>query len=216
MTFTEILFYVFSAVLVVAALGVITARNPVYSALWLVFAFFNSAIIWMLLEAEFLAIVLVLVYVGAVMVLFLFVVMMLDIKVEELRAGFTKYAWLGLPIAVLVIVEIGSVVWWKSTDSAPLGASSIASPPVYALDYSNTKALGELLYTQYLYPLQLAAAILLIAIVAAIVLTMRKRTGQKLQNINAQVAVNAKDRVRIVKVAAVKPDSTNTGAEGQA
>ena len=215
MSFTEILFYVFSAVLVVAALGVITARNPVYSALWLVFAFFNSAIIWMLLEAEFLAIILILVYVGAVMVLFLFVVMMLDIKVEEMRAGFTKYAWLGLPVALLVIAEIGSVVWVKSLDSAPLGFSSVSAPPSYAIDYSNTRALGQLLYTEYLYPLQLAAAILLIAIVAAIVLTMRKRTGQKLQDIGAQVAVNAKDRVRIVKVAAVKPDSGINGVEGQ-
>jgi NADH-quinone oxidoreductase subunit J len=207
MSFTEILFYVFSAVLVVAALGVITARNPVYSALWLVFAFFNSAIIWMLLEAEFLAIILILVYVGAVMVL--------DIKVEEMRAGFTKYAWLGLPVALLVIAEIGSVVWVKSLDSAPLGFSSVSAPPSYAIDYSNTRALGQLLYTEYLYPLQLAAAILLIAIVAAIVLTMRKRTGQKLQDIGAQVAVNAKDRVRIVKVAAVKPDSGINDVEGQ-
>ncbi len=215
MSFPEILFYVFSAVLVVSAIGVITARNPVHSALYLVFAFFNSAVIWMLLEAEFLAIILVLVYVGAVMVLFLFVVMMLDIKVEEVRAGFTSYAWLGLPIALIVVAEIGAVVWLKSSDTLPLGASSLSSPAVYAADYSNTKALGQLLYTEYLYPLQLAGAILLIAIVAAIVLTMRKRTGQKLQDISAQVAVNAKDRVRIVKVAAVKPEVPATGAEGQ-
>ena len=207
MSFTQILFYVFSVVLVISATGVITARNPVYSALWLVLAFFNSAILWMLLEAEFLAIVLVLVYVGAVMVLFLFVVMMLDIKVEELKAGFTKYAWLGLPVALVVIGEIASVVWVKSLDSAPLGLSSVAAPAAYAQDYSNTKALGQLLYTEYLYPLQLAASILLIAIVAAIVLTMRKRAGQKMQNISAQVAVKASDRVRIVKVAAVQPDT---------
>ena len=207
MSFTQILFYVFSVVLVISATGVITARNPVYSALWLVLAFFNSAILWMLLEAEFLAIVLVLVYVGAVMVLFLFVVMMLDIKVEELKAGFTKYAWLGLPVALVVIGEIASVVLVKSLDSAPLGLSSVAAPAAYAQDYSNTKALGQLLYTEYLYPLQLAASILLIAIVAAIVLTMRKRAGQKMQNISAQVAVKASDRVRIVKVAAVQPDT---------
>jgi NADH-quinone oxidoreductase subunit J len=215
MNFPEILFYVFSAVLVASAVGVITSRNPVHSALFLVFAFFNSAVIWMLLEAEFLAIVLVLVYVGAVMVLFLFVVMMLDIKLEEIRAGFTKFAPLGLLIAAIMVFEIGSVVWLKSADDAPLGASSISSPAMYASDYSNTRALGQLLYTQYLYPLQLAAAILLIAIVAAIVLTMRKRPGQKLQDINAQVAVNAKDRVRIVKVAAVQPEVAAGSAEGQ-
>ena len=213
MNFPEILFYVFSVVLVLSAVGVITSRNPVHSALYLVFAFFNSAVIWMLLEAEFLAIILVLVYVGAVMVLFLFVVMMLDIKVEEVRAGFTRYVWLGVPIALIVVAEIASVVWVKSADPLPLGASSLSSPAVYAADYNNTKALGVLLYTEYLYPLQLAAAILLIAIVAAIVLTMRKRAGQKLQNISAQVAVNAKDRVRIVKVAAVKPEAAST--EGQ-
>jgi NADH-quinone oxidoreductase subunit J len=133
--------------------------------------------------------------------------MMLDIKVEELKAGFTKYAWLGLPVALVVIGEFASVVWVKSLDSAPLGLSSVASPAAYAQDYSNTKALGQLLYTEYLYPLQLAASILLIAIVAAIVLTMRKRAGQKMQNISAQVAVKASDRVRIVKVAAVQPDT---------
>jgi NADH-quinone oxidoreductase subunit J len=213
MSFTEILFYVFSSILVIAAIGVITARNPVHSALFLVFAFFNSAIIWLLLEAEFLAIVLMLVYVGAVMVLFLFVVMMLDIKVEELRAGFGKYGKWGLLISGFVVWEIASVVWVKSQD-LPLGASSVSSPASYAADYSNTKALGQLLYTQYLYPLQLAAVILLVAIVAAIVLTMRKRPGQKLQDINAQVAVNAADRVRIVKVAAVKPEAADAKVEG--
>jgi NADH-quinone oxidoreductase subunit J len=149
------------------------------------------------------------------MVLFLFVVMMLDIKLEEIRAGFTKFAPLGLLIAAIVVFEIGSVVWVKSGETGMLGASSASSPAMYSADYSNTRALGQLLYTQYLYPLQLAAVILLIAIVAAIVLTMRKRPGQKLQNINAQVAVNAKDRVRIVKVAAVKPEVAAGSAEGQ-
>jgi NADH-quinone oxidoreductase subunit J len=210
MNFTEILFYVFGAILVVSAIGVITARNPVHSALFLVFAFFNSAVIWMLLEAEFLAIVLVLVYVGAVMVLFLFVVMMLDIKVEELRAGFAKFAPLGAVIAAIVIGEIATVVWVKK-----LGLPTAVAPAAQAIDHSNTRALGELLYTQYLYPLQLAAAILLIAIVAAIVLTMRKRTGQKLQDIGAQVAVNAKDRVRIVKVTAVRPEVATSSSEAQ-
>src|SRR6187397_1880036 len=127
MTITEILFYVFSAVLVVAALGVITARNPVHAVLFLVFAFFNSAVLWLLLEAEFLAIVLVLVYVGAVMVLFLFVVMLLDVNVAKMREGFTRYAPLGLLIAALVVIEIGSVVWVKSLGgTTPEAAASVA------------------------------------------------------------------------------------------
>ncbi len=199
MTITEILFYAFSAVLVVAALGVITARNPVHAALFLVFAFFNSAVIWLLLEAEFLAIVLVLVYVGAVMVLFLFVVMMLDVNVAQMREGFTRYAPLGILIAVLVVVEIGSVVWVKH-----LGVTQ-QSAAVTAVDgYSNTRALGELLYTKHLYAFELAAMVLLLAIIAAIVLTMRHRTGLKTQDVAAQVAVRAKDRVRIVKMDAEK------------
>ena len=143
--------------LVVAAVGVITARNPVHCALFLVFAFFNSAVLWLLLEAEFLAIVLVLVYVGAVMVLFLFVVMMLDVNVAQLREGFTRYAPLGILIAALVVVEIGSVVWVKSLGgAAPEAAASVAVE-----GYSNTRALGELLYTKYLYPFELAAVMLL-------------------------------------------------------
>jgi len=220
MSFQEILFYVFSAVLVVSALGVITARNPVHSALFLVFAFFNSAVIWMLLEAEFLAIILVLVYVGAVMVLFLFVVMMLDIKVEELRAGFIKFAPVGVLFAAIIIAEIASVVWVKSGDGQTanhaLGLASMSSPATYAADYNNTKALGTLLYTEYLYPLQLAAVILVVAIIVAIVLTMRKRSGQKLQDINAQVAVRAKDRVRIVKMATEKNANEGSAPEAQA
>ena len=196
MTITEILFYAFSAVLVVAAIGVITARNPVHAALFLVFAFFNSAVLWMLLEAEFLAIVLVLVYVGAVMVLFLFVVMMLDINVAQMREGFTRYAPLGLIIAALVVVEIGSVVWVKHLGS-DVPAAAVASA---VEGYSNTRALGEVLYTKYLYPFELAAVLLLIAIVAAITLTMRQRAGLKMQEIGAQVSVRARDRVRIVKM----------------
>jgi NADH-quinone oxidoreductase subunit J len=200
MSITEILFYAFSAVLVVAALGVITARNPVHAVLFLVFAFFNSAILWLLLEAEFLAIVLVLVYVGAVMVLFLFVVMMLDINVAQMREGFTRYAPLGILIAVLVVIEIGSVVWVKSLGGA-LGQPAAS----LAVDgYSNTRALGELLYTKYLYPFELAAVILLIAIVAAIALTMRRRVGYKAQDVSAQVSVRAKDRIRIVKMSTEK------------
>jgi NADH-quinone oxidoreductase subunit J len=199
-----LLFYAFAGVLVLSAVGVITSRNPVHAALYLVFAFFNSAIIWMLMEAEFLAIVLVLVYVGAVMVLFLFVVMMLDINVAQMREGFNRYAPFGVVIAVVVVVEIASVVWVKSLelpDVAPAKAVETAS---------NTQALGHLLYTEYLYPFELAAVILLVAIVAAIVLTMRHRTGHKAQDIAAQVAVRAQDRIRIIKMPAEKSD------EGQA
>src|SRR5688572_33056721 len=152
MSIVEILFYAFSAVLVVAALGVITARNPVHAALFLVWAFFNSAVIWLLMEAEFLAIVLVLVYVGAVMVLFLFVVMMLDVNIAQLREGFTRYAPLGILIAALVVIEIGSVVYVKQ-----LGVEAAPAVAAAAEGYSNTRALGELLYTKYLYPFELAA-----------------------------------------------------------
>jgi len=195
MTIVNILFYLFSAVLIGSAIGVITARNPVHAALWLVFSFFNSAVLWMLMEAEFLAIVLVLVYVGAVMVLFLFVVMMLDINLVQMRQGFTKYAPIGLVVAIIVIAEIGSVVWVRK-----LGLDNIGEVAPLPAEYSNTKALGQLLYTDYIYPFELAAVILLVAIVAAIILTMRKRAGLKPQDIAAQVAVRAKDRVRIVKM----------------
>jgi NADH-quinone oxidoreductase subunit J len=198
MSIVEILFYVFAVFLVTSAVGVITARNPVHCALFLVLAFFHSAVIWLLMEAEFLAIVLLLVYVGAVMVLFLFVVMMLDINVAKMREGFTRYAPLGILVAALVVVEIGSVVWVKSLG----GASPEATASVAVEGYSNTQALGELLYTKYLYPFELAAVLLLVAIVAAIALTMRHRTGLKAQDVGGQVSVRAKDRVRIVKMPA--------------
>lgn len=203
MNITEILFYVFSAVLVVASIGMITARNPVHAALFLVFAFFNSAAIWLLLQAEFLGVVLVLVYVGAVMVLFLFVVMMLDINVAQMRAGFVKSAPLGLLVALIVIAEIGSVVWVKSAGLGARASQAVALP----VDASNTRALGELLYTKYLYPLELAAVILLVAIIAAIVLTMQKRKDHKVQDITAQVSVRAKDRIRVVAMQAEKKES---------
>jgi NADH-quinone oxidoreductase subunit J len=195
----EILFYIFGTLLVLGALGVIVARNPVYSALLLVFCFVSSAAIWLLLEAEFLAVVLVLVYVGAVMVLFLFVVMMLDINLEELRMGFTRYAWLGWLTALAVIVEIVGVVWVRG-----VGIDVSKSPAPTAPDYSNTLELGRVLYTKYAYPFELAAVLLLVAIVAAISLTMRKRAGLKVQDIGKQVAVRARDRVRIVKMEAEK------------
>ena len=193
--FTSILFYAFAALVVIAAIGVITARNPVHCALFLVFAFLTSAVIWLLLEAEFLAVTLLVVYVGAVMVLWLFVVMMLDIDLAKLKQGFTRYAPLGVLIALIVIAQIGLVVWVRNLGLEP------GTPPVpKPAGYSNTAELGELLYTQFLYPFEVAAVILLVAIVAAITLTMRRRPGQKVQDINRQVAVRAKDRIRIVKM----------------
>ncbi len=192
---TGVLFYAFAAILIVAALGVITSRNPVHSALFLVLAFVQSAALWLLIEAEFLAIVLVLVYVGAVMVLFLFVVMMLDINVEELRSGFTRYVPFGAAVALIVVVEIAHVIWFRSQ-----GLQFLAVPESHPADYSNTKELGAVLYTQHVYAFEIAAVILLLAIVAAITLTMRKRPGLKVQDIAKQVAVRREDRVRIVKV----------------
>jgi len=196
---TGVLFYAFAAVLVVAALGVITSRNPVHSALFLVLAFVQSAFLWLLIEAEFLAIALVLVYVGAVMVLFLFVVMMLDVNVEELRKGFTRYLPLGVAVALIVVIEIGHVIWFRSQ-----GLPFLSTPQSQPADYSNTKELGAVLYTQHVYAFEIASVILLLAIVAAITLTMRKRPGLKLQDIVKQVAVRREDRVRLVKVEASK------------
>src|SRR5688572_793636 len=174
----------------------IMVKNPVHAALLLVLCFFTSASIWLLIEAEFLAVVLILVYVGAVMVLFLFVVMMLDINIEEMRARVTRYALLGGVVAGVVVFQIVSVVWAKS-----LGVESGAPTPLPA-DHSNTAELGKVLYTEYVYAFELAAVLLLIAIVAAISLTMRKRAGLKLQNVAKQVAVRSEDRVRIIKMRA--------------
>jgi len=196
----EILFYVFATFLVASALGVITARNPVYSALFLVLCFFFSAAIWLLLEAEFLAVVLVMVYVGAVMVLFLFVVMMLDINLAELRRGFTRFAWLGWLTAFAVIFEIAGVTFTQG--GMPVDTTNM--PPPAPADYSNTLTLGTALYTKYAYPFELAAMLLLVAIVAAITLTMRHRVGLKKQDVARQVAVRRGDRVRLVKLAPEK------------
>ena len=196
----EALFYVFGAILVAASLAVITARNPVYSALALVMCFVTSAAIWLLLEAEFLAVVLVLVYVGAVMVLFLFVVMMLDINLAELRQGFTRFAWLGWLTALAVIVEIVGVVWARGGLGIDASRGALPAPA----GYSNTLELGRVLYTRYAYPLELAAMVLLVAIVAAIALTMRHRAGLKYQDVSRQVAVRREERLRIVKMDAEK------------
>jgi NADH-quinone oxidoreductase subunit J len=198
---TTLLFYSFAAVLVVAALGVITSRNPVHSALFLVLAFFESAMLWLLMEAEFLAIVLILVYVGAVMVLFLFVVMMLDINVERMREGYTRYLSLGIGVAVVVILEIGHVIWFRSQE-----LPFLTVPEPHPAGYSNTKELGSVLYTEYVYAFELAAVVLLLAIVAAITLTMRRRPGLKVQNIAAQVAVRRDDRVRLVQMDSAKDE----------
>jgi NADH-quinone oxidoreductase subunit J len=197
--FPTILFFIFATVLVCAALGVILARNPVHSALLLVLCFFNSAVIWLLLDAEFLGIVLVLVYVGAVMVLFLFVVMMLDVNVEEFRKSLAGYWPLATAVAGFVVFAIINVIVVRH-----LGGSGLKTAPPLPANYSNTRALGSVLFTRYAYPAQLAACILLVASVAAIVLTLRQRTGGKPQDIDKQVAVRAKDRVRIVKMASEK------------
>ncbi len=197
--FPTILFFIFAAVLICAALGVILARNPVHSALLLVLCFFNSAVIWLLLDAEFLGIVLVLVYVGAVMVLFLFVVMMLDINVEEFRKSLSGYWPLAVAVAGFVVFAIINVIVVRH-----LGGIAFKTAPTLPANYSNTRALGTVLFTRYAYPAQLAACILLVASVAAIVLTLRQRGGGKPQDIAKQVAVRAKDRVRIVKMASEK------------
>jgi NADH-quinone oxidoreductase subunit J len=197
--FPTVLFCIFAAVLVCAALGVILARNPVHSALLLVLCFFNSAVIWLLLDAEFLGIVLVLVYVGAVMVLFLFVVMMLDINVEEIRKNLAGYWPLAVAVAGFVIFAIVNVIVVRH-----LGGVSLKTAPELPANYSNTRVLGTALFTRYAYPAQLAACILLVASVAAIVLTLRSRGGGKPQDIAKQVAVRARDRVRLVKMASEK------------
>ncbi len=192
-----IVFYVFGAILLFAGLAVITVRNPVRAALFLVLAFFASAALWLLLEAEFLAITLVLVYVGAVMVLFLFVVMMLDINLAPLREGFTKYLPLGSFVALVIVVELALVL---GPDN--FGLEMFAAPERHAADYSNTKELGGILYTVYVYPFEIAAMILLVAIIAAIALTMRRRPGNKTPRPESQVMVRAQDRIRIVKMPA--------------
>ncbi len=191
----QFLFYLFAVVLVFAGTMVITARNPVHSALFLVLAFFSSAALWLLLEAEFLAIVLVLVYVGAVMVLFLFVVMMLDINLAPLREGFIRYLPVGALVAALVVIELVMVL---GADS--LGLEGMPEPARHAADYSNTKELGVLLYTTYVYPFEIASILLLVAIVAAIALTMRRRPGLKWVDPGKQVAVSPKGRIRVVKM----------------
>jgi NADH-quinone oxidoreductase subunit J len=207
--FAQIAFYVLAAILVGAAVMVITARNPVHAALFLVLAFFTSAGVWLLLEAEFLAIILVLVYVGAVMVLFLFVVMMLDINLVPLREGFIRYLPVGIGIAVVVLVELVLVLGGDRLDMLPV-------PEPHPADYSNTRELGLVLYTVYVYPFEIASIILLVAIVAAIALTLRRREGRRGQRPEEQVRVRRADRVRLVKMPAVRREPLAEGGSGRA
>ena len=192
-------FYLFAAVMVLAAIRMITAKNPVHSALSLVLVFFTSSVIWLLMEAEFLAIVLVLVYVGAVMVLFLFVVMMLDINISQIREGFVRFLPTATIVSAIMIVELVLVVVSKELD--------FARAAVTASDISNTQALGEVLYTDYLLPFEVAAVILLVAIIAAIVLTLRQRPQTRYQNPGEQVKVKRDDRIRLVSLSSESKSS---------
>ena len=201
MDFQSITFYFFATVLVASALGVITARNPVHAALLLVLAFFTCAGLWLLLQAEFLAITLVLVYVGAVMVLFLFVVMMLDINLDRLREGFWKWFPFGALLALVMLAEIAMVLMGRK-----FSADQMPPPPLQAADYSNTKELGRLIYTEYVYAFELAAVILLVAIVAAIALTLRRRVGPRFMEPSEQVKVKRSDRVRMVSMPSEKKE----------
>jgi NADH-quinone oxidoreductase subunit J len=197
MTFELILFYIFGAILLGAALAMISVRNPVHAALFLVLAFFTAAAIWLLLEAEFLAIVLVLVYVGAVMVLFLFVVMMLDINIARLREGFAEFLPAGLVVAAAMATVLTLVITRFITMEAPERAGA---------DYSNTAELGAILYTEYVYPFEIAAVILLVAIIAAISLALRRRPDSKYVDPAAQVKVRRQDRVRLVSMGSAPRD----------
>ncbi len=205
--FQDLVFYTLALILLYAALSVITTRNPVYAALYLVLAFFTAAGIWLLLEAEFLAITLVLVYVGAVMVLFLFVVMMLDINLDRLREGFWQALPIALPVGGLMAMEMVMIVGVHN-----FGADKVLAPAAKAADYSNTAALGRVLYTDYLLAFELAAVVLLVAIVAAIALTLRSRKESKPSDVAKQVAVKKADRIRIVKMAAVLDDTPDQSA----
>jgi NADH-quinone oxidoreductase subunit J len=209
------LFYLFSLVLVFSAFRVITARNPVYAALFLVLTFFQAAGVWLLLKAEFLAISLVLVYVGAVMVLFLFVVMMLDVDVDALRAGFWKHFPLAATVGALIALEMAAVLMggFRSGEEPRTLAPAVASAAQQgAAQYSNTKELGRLLYTEYLYPLEIAAVLLLVAIVAAIALTLRTRKDTKHTDPSQQVRVRASDRLQVMKLPPSRPAQPDAAA----
>lgn len=206
--FQDIVFYTLSAILLFAGLRVITTRNPVYAALFLVLAFFTAAGIWLLLEAEFLAIALVLVYVGAVMVLFLFVVMMLDINLDKLREGFWNALPVALPVGGLMAVEMVLIVGTRY-----FGADKVLAPAPHPAGYSNTAELGRVLYTDYLLPFELASVVLLVAIVAAIALTHRARKDRKSMDPAEQVLVKKADRIRILKMDPVLAPQTVEAVE---
>jgi NADH-quinone oxidoreductase subunit J len=195
MEFKTLLFYIFSTITVIAALRVITAKNPVHAVLFLVLAFFNVAGLWMLLQAEFLSLALVMVYVGAVMVLFLFVVMMLDINIERVRAGFWANLPLGIVVGGLLAAEMAMVLSGKYFGLANLPPQNLPA------NYSNTKELARVLFTDYAYPFEIASVILLVAIIVAVMLTLRRRKDNKAMHSSDQIAVKAKDRMRLVKMA---------------
>jgi NADH-quinone oxidoreductase subunit J len=203
MSFELICFYVFAAITVGAAIGVVSVRSPVHAALFLVLTFFSTACVWLLADAEFLAIALVLVYVGAVMVLFLFVVMMLDLDLDPLREGFVRALPIGLLVAIVMLVEMLALIGVRSMQIAP------PADPALAAGMSNTVWLANALFSQFLLPFEVAALILTVAIVAAIPLTLRHRVGVKTQSAARQVRVQSRDRVRIVKMAAEKPVVTS-------
>ena len=203
MDFKAGLFYVFAALLLFAAFRVVTARNPVHAALYMVLAFFQAAMIWMLLKAEFLAIALVLVYVGAVMVLFLFVVMMLDINIDSVRQGFWRHFPLAGAIGALIALEMAAVLMGGFRVSEEPRA--VAAATQLAGQASNTRDLGRLLYSGYVFPVQIAAVILLVAIIAAIALTLRGRKDSKHIGASAQIRVRSGDRLQMVRMAATRP-----------
>ena len=205
MDFITVLFYVFATIMVVAAARVITARNPVTAALFLVLAFFQAGGIWMLLKAEFLAIVLVLVYVGAVMVLFLFVVMMIDIDNTKLREGFWNYLPVAATVGGIIVLEMASVLWRSFGMDTPV--------PEAANTIGGTKELGLLIYTQYIYAFEIAAVVLLLAIVAAVALTLRRRKDTKYFNPGDAVRVKRNDRLKIIMMDPVKFDVAAATAE---
>ncbi|PLZ01060.1 NADH-quinone oxidoreductase subunit J [Burkholderia sp. WAC0059] len=204
MEFTTVLFYIFALLLTLSGLKVITSRNPVTAALFLVLAFFNAAAIWMLLEAEFLAILLVLVYVGAVMVLFLFVVMMLDINVDILRRDFRRFVPMASVVGAIIVVETALILWhgYGATTSPVRDATAGAAP---SAAISNTQLIGRIIYTNYIFAFEVAGLVLLVAIIAAIGLTVREPKDRKRQSVSKQVRVRREDRVRIVKMPTEKP-----------
>src|SRR5580698_10807661 len=215
MEFTTVLFYIFALLLVVSGLKVITSRNPVASALFLVLAFFNAAAIWMLLQAEFLAILLVLVYVGAVMVLFLFVVMMLDINVDVLRRDFKRFVPMATIVGAIIVIETALILWHgygatiqpvRDTTAAVAGAA----------DWSNTRLIGKIIYTDYIFAFEVAGLVLLVAIIAAVALTTRHAKDSKRQKISDQVKVRSQDRVRIVKMQSERAEPEVAAADATA